>query len=259
MHRDVQRFCKELWKAGTPAYLARLKFLPSEHFPTGKTWRDFAKPEATFVTGLQAIEKEAAALDPNNTDAAARWESVLNAFTKDQKRNHPRSLLLIQGARCLTAGVNSGGLLGFAFQMPRRIDDLPVHLEPQLFAQASQLNFDDGTFRAESINFCELRFVKLASAAATINRLKAGLTAHNIPPTPARPQGRPGVTADIIAAFEALDGAGTIDRSKAKARHYRLIRQWLADHCSHIQVGPDTPNSETIRRAITPLWGAKKQ
>ncbi|WP_432450266.1 hypothetical protein [Aliiroseovarius marinus] len=227
--------------------------------PKGKTHADFAKPKFTLSALVDNLQSQVDANEGANGDAlAVLSQSVAETSALDRDRNR----LTETGKARLLQALAAGNALALGFEHPRKRQDVPIKLEASDFGGTAHFRWDLGTLRSHGLHTIEVRFISAERAEGLAKKLRA--ETHERTGVkfaePAKPVGRPTVKPQIEAAFNTLLKEGSVDTTAPMNRNYIHIRQWLAVHCSELNVTPDTPNDETIRRIIKPLFDqAKKQ
>lgn len=248
-----------LWENATSSQTAPLSFLPSDFLPKGKTHADFAKPKFTLSALVDNLQSQSDAREGANGDALAILsQSVAETSALDQDRNR----LTETGKARLLKALAAGNVLALGFEHPRKRQDVPIKLEASDFGGTAHFRWDLGSLRSHGLHTIEVRFISTERAEGLAKELRAETLERSGVrfAEPAKPVGRPTIKPQIEAAFRALLEEGRVDVTAPMKRNYTIIRQWLALNCSDITVTPDTPNDETIRRIIKPLFDqAKKQ
>lgn len=230
-----------LWEKATPAAQARQKSV-----------------SAADQTRLRDLESHSAAhhladgMAKAQQSGASGLDALNTVFSGVTARNTQRQSILDAGAQNVRRFLQQGHLRAFAFERPRAHAAEPVEITSQLMT--GHIGWEGGTLDAQSLRFVELRFMQ-SNAADTI---LATRDAAQIADQPAPRKGRPTVVPDIADAFDALMTMGKIDLSQSMNAHYPAIRAWLRVHRPDAAPTDAKPDSETIRRVISPLFKAAR-
>jgi len=149
--------------------------------------------------------------------------------------------------------INSGALVGFGFEAPRRLGDTPHELLPEYWLE--KCDWDKGEIAAQSLRFVEVRVLSRTKIEQLL-----GLNSSKHLPEQIKPKvGRPSVRQDIEDAVRAIIDEGKIDTKASMKSHYPLIRAWLRQNRPASAPTSEKPGNESLRRVFKPHFEKVKK
>jgi len=154
----------------------------------------------------------------------------------------------------LLAYINSGELLAYGIALPRRPDDEPIPVPPDLWAGV--VSWHNSRLHANGLRMEQVKLVK-----ASPNTLAATKTpaVTESPEEPTRPAGRPSRKDQIIEAFHALTDSGKIDFYKPASHCYPAIRKWVKEHYPNDADPERGLGDKALEKHFNPLFMARRK
>jgi len=229
------------WKSAIPMQRAALAFAPKK---SQERWRALQQTSAIEAAKISMAEAQEKGLTGNGALAAifANPVEILSQRTQLEKELEAEIL----------HHVKSGALLGFGFEMPRRVSSTELEIPPA--AWRGKLDWTKGIITHESLTFVEVRLI----AATKHQSLLGAALDQVVSATKPVQMGRPGMAADIAEAFFALRKGGKYDLNISLRMQCDMIRDWLIHRKPDSGYNPDRPGYDAIRRHLNPLIKAEK-
>lgn len=235
---------EKLWNAGTCLSQAPRGFAQAD---LRKEWETVSKRNSILEAKLKVdelLERRA-----EFSEAAPEVIAAIRAV------DGPKERLVAEMQNALVRSLVQGAVSAIGFEHPRHMASKPVRVPAQSWQ--GQINWHENELKSQGLHFVEVRVV----ANDTVNTLNASIPAASRPPAAPQPptKGRPSVQPQIKRAYlrTLVSGVLTPDMSvKSVAEHVRVR---LAQDFPDLEVTTETPNYETFRRVVSPLWKEDKK
>ncbi|WP_264211165.1 hypothetical protein [Leisingera thetidis] len=242
MHTD--EINEQLWNAGTYLSQAYRSFAPAD---LRKEWETVSKRNSILEAKLKVdelLERKA-----KFSEAAPELIAAIRAV------DGPKERLVAEMKNALVRSLIQEAVSAIGFEHPRHMTSKPVRLPAQFWQ--GQINWQENELKSQGLHFVEIRIV----GNDTVKTLSASIPAASHPPTAPKPpiKGRPSVQPQIKRAYLRTLASGVLTPHMSVKTVTENVRVRLAEDFPDLGVTAETPNYETFRRIVSPLWKEDKK
>lgn len=235
---------EQLWNAGTYLSQAPRSFAQADLL---KEWETVSKRNSIQEAKLKFDELQ---------ERKARFsEAAPELIAAIRAVDGPKERLLAEMKNALVHSLIQGAVSAIGFEHPRHMVSKPVSVPAQSWQ--GQINWHENELKSQGLHFVEVRVV----ANDTVNTLNTSIPAASRAPIAPRPpiKGRPSVRPQINRAYIRTLASGVLTPDMSVKTVVEHVRVRLAQDFPDLEVTAETPNYETFRRIVSPMWKEDKK